>query len=581
MSVEEQAFNAYRSGPTPERLVALLRTQQDRIYNLCFQVLRQAQDAEDAAQKVLLKLVQGLGALSDLTAVRRWLYRVSVTTALDLRTERARRRIREREVALMKPVETPSQPEGEGDVLTAIGSLDADLGDLILRHYFEKSTLKELAAERQVSEVAVWKRLEKGKERLRELLSTPASAFSMAALDLRLTSIIPVSAPAAWSAVAVAAKTGAGVLGGLAVAAKTGVSTKLVAACIGLAAAVLGGGLVFSVRARQEAAREREEAARLVAKNRAKTSKSEAERPGSAASTPTAPAAAPKVASALPTAAPGPSEDELREKLRKMAQLTIKAKGTGKVDVTADPETTKAIMAFVSEFGPTLQNPSSNPARFSQITRLSLEVIFEELGLPLSQSQKTSMVGAFERMRTQLEDGRSACPQDRTIGDLRAYHDLNDGLKALSEEQIAKLSQVTNPATMFPVDGTRTALLNMVQDPSEEIAREWITEYELGEVQKSAIATAARTYVEAWERVDRQFEAQYGHRPGEKPAGSSLTNFVDQAAAVVDYSIATFEAQREALRQLEGALTPEQTEKIRGKVMVQFKRGIVITQTNR
>src|SRR4051812_43722991 len=117
MSIEEQALKTYQSGPTQDRLVALLRTQQDRIYNLCFQVLRQAQDAEDAAQKVLLKLVEGIGALPDVQALRRWLYRVCVTTALDVRTERSRRRAREQEVALMKQTVMAPNPEGEGDLL--------------------------------------------------------------------------------------------------------------------------------------------------------------------------------------------------------------------------------------------------------------------------------------------------------------------------------------------------------------------------------------------------------------------------------------------------------------------------------
>jgi RNA polymerase sigma factor (sigma-70 family) len=255
MSVEEQALKAYQSGPTQDRFVGLVRTQQDRIYNLCFQVLRHAQDAEDAAQKVLLKLVEGVGALPDATALRRWLYRVCVTTALDVRTERSRRRAREREVALMKQTGTAPHPEGEGDLLAAIGSLDAEVGDLLVRHYFEKATLKELATEQRISEVAIWKRIEKGKGRLRELLTAQTPALSMAALDVRLTSIVPARAPAALAAVAVAAKVGAGAaLGVITVAAKTGGTAKIVAACIGLLAAGLGWTIyVQGARERQEA----------------------------------------------------------------------------------------------------------------------------------------------------------------------------------------------------------------------------------------------------------------------------------------------------------------------------------------
>ena len=336
MFAEEQAFGAYRSDPSRDRLRALLRTQQDRVYNLCYQVLCHAQDAEDAAQKVLLKLVDGLGDLPDAAALRRWLYRVCVTTALDARTERSRRRAREREVALMKKTEAPAESEGEGDLLGAIGALDVELGDLILRHYFEKCTLKELAADQRVSEVAVWKRIEKGKERLRELLSTPGSAFSMATLDLRLSSIVPIRAPAGWvAALGAASKAGTGVpwaVGGLTVASTSGSTAKIVAVCVGFLVAGLGGGVYLgSTRARHDVPVARPSPSETSARSRRGE-----DVPAPPLETPapsTAPAAtivaAPGKATG-PAPAPAGSADaadaSLREKLRKLVRISINAK---------------------------------------------------------------------------------------------------------------------------------------------------------------------------------------------------------------------------------------------------------------
>jgi hypothetical protein len=48
------------SGPAGRRCWDSSGTHQDTVYNLCFQVLRQSQNAQDAAQQVLLSL---LGAL--------------------------------------------------------------------------------------------------------------------------------------------------------------------------------------------------------------------------------------------------------------------------------------------------------------------------------------------------------------------------------------------------------------------------------------------------------------------------------------------------------------------------------------
>jgi RNA polymerase sigma-70 factor (ECF subfamily) len=580
-ALEEQAFDAYRTHPGPDRLVALLRTQQDRVYNLCFQVLRHAQDAEDAAQKVLLKLVDGIDHLPDAPALRRWLYRVCITTALDARTERSRRRVREREVAIVNKTVTGPEPEGEGELLGAIGSLDSDLGDLILRHYFEKSTLKELAAERQISEVAVWKRIEKGKERLRELLSTPTSALSMAALELRLGSIVPVSAPVGWVVSVLAAKAGGGAaLGGLAMAAKSGLTAKIAAVCIAVLAVGVGAGLYLgTARVRPEPISKPEVATRASGQNRPQEAPSVPKLPSiPVASAPASVSNGSPAAVAPPVPAGGLSDDELREKMRKVIRLTIKAKGKS-LEAVSDPEETKVILEFIKEFGAKLQAPSADSAFFTRVTRLSLELMFEELGIPISEDQKSSLASALGRMGAQLEQGRGACAQDRPLGELRAYRELTSGLKALTDAQLSKMAEVATPSSMFPLGDSRTVFLNMVQDPAEEVLREWTAKYNLVDSQKTAAAGAARTFIEAWDQVDRRFEAQYGHRPGDQPAGSSLNNFLDQTAAVVDYALATLEAQRDSLRLLEGALTPEQLDKLRGAAMSQFKRATVIRQT--
>ena len=392
MSVEEQAFGAYRARPAQDLLLALLRSQQDRVYNLCFQVLRHAQDAEDAAQKVLLKLAEGVGALPDAAAMRRWLYRVCVTTALDARTQRSRRRAREREVALMNPSETSPEPQGEGQILAAIATLDADAGDLVVRHYFEKSTLRELAEERRVSEVAVWKRIEKAKAQLREVLSTPGSALSMAALDVRLEAIVRVSAPVTWAPLAALVKaSGTGIaIGGITVAAKAGSTAKVVAVCVGILAAGLGGALyVGAQRARREETQAQEQAkAASVRLRRAEVDAAKLrEKTAPVAATAAAPAKSNSPTAQPPAPAEGTADRDMKERLRKLIRLTIQMKEKKKRDVSADPEAIKIIMAVNTEFGGALQSPSSNPSKFATYVRISMEVMFEELGSPFSETQ--------------------------------------------------------------------------------------------------------------------------------------------------------------------------------------------------
>ena len=75
-------FQEYQNRPSPDALVSLLRACADPVYNFCFQVLRHRQDAEDAAQIVLLKLIAELPSARDIDRFDRWMYRVAINTAL-------------------------------------------------------------------------------------------------------------------------------------------------------------------------------------------------------------------------------------------------------------------------------------------------------------------------------------------------------------------------------------------------------------------------------------------------------------------------------------------------------------------
>ena len=233
------------------------------------------------------------------------------------------------------------------------------------------------------------------------------------------------------------------------------------------------------------------------------------------------------------------------------------------------------IMAVNAEFGSILQAPSSNPSKFATYTRLSLEVMFEELGSPLSGSQKSAISASVERMRTLMEQVGKDPAQERSLGELRGYRDLLAALRQLNEEQLQKMVQGTDgPSSLLPPTGAEILVLSSVQDTAADIAREWTRKYQLGEPQKIVAATAARTFVDAWDRIDRQYEVQYGVRPGDKPAGNPTSGYIDQAAAATEYSISLLEAQRDALRVLEGALTPEQLKRLRDTCMSTIRRPV-------
>ena len=61
----------------------IVKTYQDRIYNLCRYLLGNSQDAEDAAQDVFIKAYRKLKDFRPESSLYTWLYRIGVNTCLD------------------------------------------------------------------------------------------------------------------------------------------------------------------------------------------------------------------------------------------------------------------------------------------------------------------------------------------------------------------------------------------------------------------------------------------------------------------------------------------------------------------
>src|SRR5260221_12528287 len=84
-----EAFDAYKARPRRDLLLRVLEQSQDAVYNLCYQVLRHAQEAEDVSQQVFLEILDHLGELPDGPRFHAWVRQASLRTALNrLRSQR-------------------------------------------------------------------------------------------------------------------------------------------------------------------------------------------------------------------------------------------------------------------------------------------------------------------------------------------------------------------------------------------------------------------------------------------------------------------------------------------------------------
>ncbi|HYF01633.1 MAG TPA: sigma-70 family RNA polymerase sigma factor, partial [Planctomycetota bacterium] len=166
----------------------LVRQHKDVVYTLCLQVLRHRQDAEDACQEALLKIARRLPPDVEPDA---WIHRVALRTAIDHRRARMRRRTREEKSARPESVGEEAAPA----LLEALEALPDEDRTLLVERFFARRTLRAMADARGVSEPAVWKRVEKGKEKLRQALLATAPAL-VATMDGALEAVVPARAPA-------------------------------------------------------------------------------------------------------------------------------------------------------------------------------------------------------------------------------------------------------------------------------------------------------------------------------------------------------------------------------------------------
>jgi len=178
---------AFQAGETSafDRLVL---GHQDRIFNLCFRLLGNGEEAEDCAQEAFVKAYRSLKSFRLDCAFSTWLYRIAVNACLSRRRSLAFR-FRERAVSL----DEPADPEDEGRtreigdesfsprreaerkereriIQKAIDSLPGPLKTVLVLREIEGLPYEEVAAATGYNLGTVKSKLSRARERMREQL---------------------------------------------------------------------------------------------------------------------------------------------------------------------------------------------------------------------------------------------------------------------------------------------------------------------------------------------------------------------------------------------------------------------------
>lgn len=155
---------------------ALVRRYQNRIYNLCFRILGQEQEAWDAAQETFLKAFRAAGRFRFESGVYTWLYRIAANTC--------KNRLRRPGPRRADPEEAAALPNGAPSALErleaaqkarllqqAIDALPAEQRIIVVLRDVEGVSYEEIAQITGLALGTVKSRLARGRGALRKRLA--------------------------------------------------------------------------------------------------------------------------------------------------------------------------------------------------------------------------------------------------------------------------------------------------------------------------------------------------------------------------------------------------------------------------
>ncbi len=175
------------------------------VLGVCRRILGDVHLADDLAQDCFLRLAeQGSGKARNVAG---WLHAVAANAAKTARRDRRRREVEPIEEVQQEgfdpatPARVAAWRELEGEVDAAISALPEALREVVVGHFLEGRSHRELGRELGLGDRTVGYRIAKGIERLRRELAARGIRVDREALGVALVALpTPASVPVGWSA---------------------------------------------------------------------------------------------------------------------------------------------------------------------------------------------------------------------------------------------------------------------------------------------------------------------------------------------------------------------------------------------
>ena len=147
--------------PGPEETEAAVKTWGDMLFRLCFTMLGNQADAEDAVSETIISYMEKAPAFRDKEHQKAWLIKVASNKCRDMLRADKRRRVGPEGGG------QPGRQGGDGDVMAERLDLPAKYRLAVYLHYIAGYKTAEMAGMLGISPAAARKRLEYGRKMLK------------------------------------------------------------------------------------------------------------------------------------------------------------------------------------------------------------------------------------------------------------------------------------------------------------------------------------------------------------------------------------------------------------------------------
>ena len=151
------------SARSADNMERIMQTYGNMLFRLCLITLGNASDAEDAVQEILIKYLKKAPAFEDAEHEKAWLIRVATNQCRDMLRFRSRH-----SVINIEEINEFTGEKSDSGIMEALMTLPDKFRTVLLLHYVEQYSVREIARMIGKTASAVKMRLQKGRKLLRE-----------------------------------------------------------------------------------------------------------------------------------------------------------------------------------------------------------------------------------------------------------------------------------------------------------------------------------------------------------------------------------------------------------------------------